>query len=195
MTSNGGGWTLITNRRGNATNDESCGSTLTEFFESQCDDVLNVDFNTSYNIGNTQIRTSLAKVGQWMFKHYDASLNLDSDDAFIIKNDGSDLFFPSVGVANSTLVNAVCDINNSNCDTTDVYFLWIGDGWFASSLCSNDIDSGTYKGNYGHCHNDVTPSSGYASNSLFGNREGYDETKLWLLPSSGQLFQEQIWVR
>ena len=127
---------------------------------------------------------------------YDSSGTLDSDDAYMLFNNGSDLFPISIGSQPVPFFNipvdSVCDINGLNCDSTNVFFVWVGDGWYNSSLCNGGQNRGTaFRGNYGYCHNGL---GRYASSSLFGNRSGYDETKLWGLGNS-KVFQERIWAR
>lgn len=198
MTTNGGGWTLIANRSGGTDNKESCGNTLGQFFNSKCGDVDNITYTDSYSIGNTDVRSDIISNGDWMFTQYDSSGVLDSDDSYTLFNNGSDLFPTSIGRQPvpyfETLVDSVCDISSLNCDTTNVYFIWVGDGWYNSSLCSGGQNTSTqYRGNYGYCHNGL---GSYKSNSLFGNRSAYHETKLWKYKNaSGDSYQERIWVR
>jgi hypothetical protein len=193
MDSNGGGWTLLSNRSGGTVNVEDCGANLNAFFQAPCGNVNNITFVDSYSAGNSAVRSNIVTEGEWKFMQYTVGDVLDSDDAFIIHNDGSDLFFSSVGVVNKTPVTSVCDINDSNCDTTDVYFLWSGNGWWGSTRCSSGFDSGPYSGNYGYCQNGVATS--YNSNGLFGNRDGYNEAKLWNHPNGSRVYQERIWGR
>ena len=99
----------------------------------------------------------------------------------------------SIGVVNKTLVTSICDFENTNCDSSDVYFLWTGNGWWGSTKCSSGFSTGPYLGNYGYCHNGIGTTA--VSNSLFGNRSGYSEAKLWNHNNGGKDYQEMIWVR
>ena len=193
MTSNGGGWTLLSNRSGGTTNVEDCGANLNQFLQATCGNVNNITYVDSYSIGNSAVRSNIVTEGDWKFMQYSVSNVLDSDDAHIIHNDGSDLFFSSLNVVNKTLVTSVCDINDANCDTANVYFLWAGNGWWGSARCSSGFSTGSYLGNYGYCHNGVGAS--YDSNGLFGNRSGYNETKLWNHNNGARAYQERIWAR
>jgi hypothetical protein len=194
MTSNNGGWTLISHRRTGTTNVDNCGVNLNDFLQNPCGDVNNLTQSDSYSIGDSSTRNSLNAQGEWMFTQYTGGGALDSDDAFILHHTAAtDLFFNSLGVLNRTPITSVCDINDSNCDTTDVYFMWVGNGWWGSARCNSGFATGTHLGNYGYCHNGVSTS--YVANSLFGNRSGYSETKLWNHGNGAVNFQERIWLR
>lgn len=192
MTRDSGGWTLIANRRLQGSNIETCPTSLDTFFQNSCGSPSSISSADSYSIGNTALRESVLSSGEWLFVQYDNTDTEDSDDAFIIHH-SSDLFFTSTGVLNRTAVTKVCDINNSNCDETGVEFLWTGDGYFSGALCTSPYTApgGTYFGNYGYCHNGASGTA----NSLFGNRNGYNETKLWGHPSGGGSFYERIFIR
>jgi hypothetical protein len=194
MTTNGGGWTLISNRRTATTNIENCGSNLNNFLQNPCGDVNNISQFDSYNISGSSTREALNSRGDWMFLQYSADGALDSDDAFIIHHTPTtDLFFNSVGIINKSPVSSVCDVNDTNCDSSDIYFLWVGNGWWSSTRCNASFSTGAHQGNYGYCHNGISTS--YNSNSLFGNRTGYDEAKLWNHSNGAQNYQERIWLR
>ncbi len=194
MTTNGGGWTLIANRRGGFTSNEECGTNLNEFFSSPCGSIENISYSDSYSVGDSSVRANIISVGKWMFLQYDISGTLDSDDAFIINNNAVDLFFESIDVLNETSVSSVCDISDSNCDFNNVVFMWIGNRWFNSAKCNGGISgASTHPGNYGYCHNGTATS--YNANSLFGDRSGYQETKLWSYSGGSQNYQERIWVK
>jgi hypothetical protein len=193
MTSNGGGWTLLSNRSGGTVNVEDCGANLNEFFQSTCGNVNNITFLDSYSIGNSGVRSNIVTEGDWKFMQYTVGDVLDSNDAHIIHNDGTDLFFDSINATNKTLVTSVCDINDANCDTTNVYYLWAGNGWWGSAKCNSGFSTGQYLGNHGYCHDGV--SNNYDSNGLFGNRSGYNETKLWNHNNGAKAYQERIWAR
>ena len=87
----------------------------------------------------------------------------------------------------------VCDINNANCDSTDVFFKFCGRGYFGSCYC-NSAQSGvaSYGGNYGLCHNGV--STQYFASSLFGDRDEYNENKLHTYATAAA-FSERIFAR
>jgi hypothetical protein len=194
MTMNGGGWTLLSNRRTGSTNTEDCGVNLNDFFQSPCGDVNMISLTESYNIGDSSMRSILSSRGDFMFLQYTIGGILDSDDAFIIHLPAlTDLLFDSTGVINRTPVSSVCDINDSNCDSSDVFFVWVGDGWWPNAHCHQGYATGALVGNYGYCHNGVSTS--YDSNSLFGNRSEYTETKLWNHNNAAKNYQERIWVR
>jgi hypothetical protein len=194
MTLNGGGWTLVSNRRTGSINVEDCGTNLNDFLQNPCGDVNNISGTQSYSIGDSSTRNALNSQGEWMFLQYTIGGILDSDDAFIIHHMAlTDLFFNSTGVVNKTPVTSVCDINDTNCDTTDVHFLWAGNGWWSSTNCNQGFSTNPHLGNYGYCHNGIATS--YTSNSLFGDRTGYNEAKLWNHSNGAQNFQERIWVR
>lgn len=193
MTRNGGGWTLIANRRLHGSNIDTCQTGLDTFFQNTCGSPSNIGSADSYSIGNTARRENIITNGEWLFVQYDAGDTEDSDDAYIIHHNGNDLFFSSTGTINRTAVTQVCDINNAACDSTGVEFIWTGDGYFSGASCSAGYSApgGTYYGNYGYCHNGAVG----LANSLYGNRTGYNETKLWGHPSGGGSYYERIFIR
>jgi hypothetical protein len=93
----------------------------------------------------------------------------------VVIDDGIGCTDDSCDEVGNVVVNAV---NNANCDTTNVYWKYVGDGWFGSARCNSGYSSGTYKGNYGYCQDGISTS--YSCNGLFGNRNGYNEAGLWL---------------
>ncbi len=195
MTTNGGGWTLLVNRSGDTVNIESCGENLNDFFQSSCGNVFNVSFDESYNIGNTALRKNLVSQGDWRFQIFDSEGVHLEEQTYIIHNNGSDLFPDSVGEVNDLPVFSVCDNNDSNCDTTDVFFKWVGDRFFNIALCESGYFTGdrlhALKGVYGYCHDGLQGEA----NSKFGDKPGYESLKVWGHMSRARVFQEQIWVR
>ncbi|MCB0378721.1 MAG: hypothetical protein KDD33_09530 [Bdellovibrionales bacterium] len=191
MSLNGGGWTLVANRRGGFVNVESCGADLNAFFQNTCGIVTSIGYSDSYSIGDTSVRADILANNEFLFLDYDSMGNPDTDDAFIIHHN-ADLFPNSTGVVNRFAVTQVCDIDNANCDSSNVEFLWAGTGFFSSSRCNTGY-SGGYGGNYGYCQNGP---GAYNSNELFGNRGSYAETKLWNYGgSSAKVLQQQIFIR
>ncbi|PID86511.1 hypothetical protein CSB08_00830 [Candidatus Gracilibacteria bacterium] len=191
MTIDNGGWTLLFNRRKDPDNIESCGANLNEFFRDECGTVDSIGETDSYSIG----RDNRLKISQseYLLVQY---LNgvLDSDDAYIMRYSG-DLFPDSL--VNDISIDRVCDINNSNCDLSDVYWKYLGDSFYSQGNCINTYVAvpSYFGGNYGLCHNGITTS--YFSSSFFGNRDQYNETKVWGDGSLGNSddYQERIFIR
>ena len=191
MSTDGGGWTLISNRRANASNIETCGSNLNGFFTNGCGDVSNITPTDSYAMTATY-RSALGAM-ELLHTQYSTSSVLDSDDAYILLlNSSSTDLFPVNGNSNNIAVAQVCTLDRGTCDTTDVYWKYLGTGYYGSSFCDGGQDNAHYGGNYGVCHNGV--SSTYESGSFTGNRTAYDETKLWDL-TNGQEWNERLWMR
>ncbi len=185
MTTAGGGWTLVFQRRGGNQNIESFGANLNEFVQGKGGSVQKLGFDDSFSIGVANRPTG---VQEWLFLDFDSNLATDSDDAFILGTAAN--LFPSNTNANNIAVDKVCNINNANCDTSNVYFKYLGFGHYSNTNCNVDQSGGPYGGNYGYCQNGL---GGYESNGLFGNRIGYAETKLWQYTVTG--YMERVFVR
>jgi LruC domain-containing protein len=197
MTLAGGGWTLISNRRAGATNTEACGSNLAEFFTNGCGTVTAIAASNSYALTATQ-RNALER-SQLLVTQY-LNGTLDSDDAYIVdlSSPTQDLF-PNTNQSMNLPLARVCNLSGQSCDSTDVFWKYIGDFWYHSSMCwSGSSGSTQYRGNYGVCQNGAANNGAagtYNSSSAFGNRSGYDETKLWGHPNTGATYQERLWLR
>jgi hypothetical protein len=174
MTTAGGGWTLISNRRANTTNTEACGANIAQFFTAGCGTASSIGASNSYAM--TQAQRNAVPKTQMMVTQY---LNgvLDSDDAYIVDlaSSAQDLF-PNTAAVQQIPLAAVCNLTRTSCDTTDVYWKYIGDYWYHSSMCwSGSSGSTAYRGNYGVCPNgaaDQGLAGSYPSSGAFGNRSG-----------------------
>ncbi|MBI2970833.1 MAG: hypothetical protein HYY37_00265 [Candidatus Aenigmarchaeota archaeon] len=190
MTTAGGGWTLIFQRRGGEAldNTEACEADLNSFLHASCGSAAVLGYGDSYsmNVGMAPLHS------EYLAVQFDDGMVVDADDAFIIRT-VVNIFPDSTGVIEHIPVDAVCDVNNANCDTTGVTFKYTGDGWFSDAECSAGYSSGAYKGNYGYCQNGV--GGPYVVNGLFGNRNAHGETKLWNLDSGSDTYLERVFVR
>ncbi len=191
----GGGWTLLSNRRGGTTNVEACGTNLRSFFANGCGSADQIGYGSSYALSAAQ-RASL-QFTQVMLIQYNNLGVADMDDAYIM--DTSADLFPNTNTLTDFPISRVCNINGAACDMSQVFFRYIGDYWYHSSQClsSSSFDA-TYRGNYGLCHNGIAyngSAGSYPSSSGYGNRNVYDETKLWAHPNVAAAFQERIFVR
>jgi len=183
MTINGGGWTLIMNRRGGYGSIEACGTNMNDFLHNTCGSINNIGYGDSYSID-----VDLMPDGdEYLFYNMNSSSVIDTDDAFIIHS-SVNIFPDSIGTTNNIIVTSVCDYSNVNCDTTDVYWKYDGNGFFSGANCSSGHSSG-YGGNYGYCQNGITS---YACNGLFGDRNAYNEAGLW---SYWQIGRRRTFVR
>ncbi len=178
MTTAGGGWTLVFQRRNGNNNHESFGNNLNEFIQGKGGQANLLGYDDSFSVG---IANRPANVTQWLFVDYGPNLVADADDAFILTSTNN--LFPSSLVANDIPVTSVCNLSGSVCDTTNVSFKWLGNGHFSGSLCNSGL-SPQYGGNYGYCHNGL---GNYYSNAMLGDREGYAETKLWDYTQTGYM--------
>ncbi|MFA7202023.1 MAG: fibrinogen-like YCDxxxxGGGW domain-containing protein, partial [Candidatus Paceibacterota bacterium] len=187
MTTSGGGWTLLFQRRGWAVNVETCQANINAFLRNTCGTSTALAYANSYSID-----LDVAPRGEeYLFQQFDISMLLDSDDAFIIKT--KNILFPDkINTIENISVDQICDGGNQNCDTTDGYFKYTGNGYFSSTYCFEGYASG-YGGNYGYCQNGVTSS--YTANGLFGTRSGYEETKLWAHTNVAKDYAERVYVR
>ena len=183
MKTAGGGWTLVFQRRGGAKNVEAFGANLNAFVHGKGGSPAKLGYGDSYSLGVDNAPSH----AEWLFLDIADNDAVDADDAFIIHHAGN-LFPNTVGAVNIA-VSKVCNVANAGCDATEVYFKFLGNGHFSGSTCNSGL-SASYGGNYGYCHNGL---GGYASNSLYGNRNGYAETKLWSYTNTG--YRERVFVR
>lgn len=191
-----GGWTLIANRKADSLNIESCGTNIMEFFTNGCGNVNFIDKNSSYSLSNIQ-RNSIFK-NKMLITQYLNNI-LDFDDAYIITFlDHATEPFPNFNLSINIPVMKVCNITNSDCDSTNVYWKYIGDFWFHYDDCNSSSSLSTqYRGNYGLCHDGASNNGNnntYSASSLFGNRTAYDEIKLWG-GTGATSNQEKIWYK
>lgn len=151
MTTNGGGWTLVSNRRANATNVESCGTNIAEFFTNGCGSPSAIGPSDSYAMNATN-RASIDKREQMVLQYLGGIP--DTDDAYVL-HFGSNLeLFPNNTLVQQIPLVSVCDFANTNCDATDVFWKYVGEFWYHSSQCfSSSSGDPTYHGNYGVCQN------------------------------------------
>jgi len=191
MTTAGGGWTVIANRRANNTNTEgpSCGSRVADFFYSACGSASAVGFTDSYSMGWS--RRSLLSFTQVAIVQYGSAGVPDSDDAYIMDT-SSNLFPNQAGLAHIAITK-VCDIAGANCDSSGVTWKYMGDNWFPNAVCNaGDSGSSAYRGNYGLCPDGQ--NGDYAS-GRYGDRSEYNETKLWGHGNGAAPYQERVLVR
>ena len=189
----GGGWTLISNRKAGSTNTEDCGTNLAEFFTNGCGAPDAIGASTSFAY-DAATRGRFTRT-QFMVTQFLGGV-LDADDAYIVDFSGE--LFPNTDVSTNTPVTKACDLTGTTCDTTDVYWKYIGDFWYHSSQCFNGSSfNALYRGNYGICHDGASNanSNTYNSSSFVGDRSEYQETKLWAHPNGAAAYQERIWVR
>lgn len=168
-----------------------------EFFSNGCGNVNNIDKNNSYSLNSIQ-RGSLIKTKMLVTQYLNGIL--DYDDAYIITflNQNTEPF-PNTNITTNIQVSKVCDISENNCDVMNVFWKYIGDYWYNNSDCNGLSSNSTqFRGNYGLCHNGASNDGlilTYYSSSLYGNRSGYSETKLWGLQSESNNYQEKIWYK
>ncbi len=193
MSTAGGGWTLVSNRRANSTNTEACGSNIRSFFTNGCGTPGNISAGDSYALNQAQRNNVIALANEVLIVQYLNGVE-DTDDAYImtLNSPGTDLFLNSSGVTD-TLMSRVCNLAGQ-CDSSSVYFKYSGDSWYHSSVCrsGNWAGSTAYRGNYGLCHDAWT---GASSSYFTGNRVGYNETKLWGHNNGAVAYQERIFYR
>ena len=194
MQTAGGGWTLISNRRANATNTEACGGNIQGFFTNGCGAAQNVGASDSYALNATRRAAVIADASEVMLVQYLNGVE-DTDDAYILElpSPGIDLF-PNINNVRDFPIARVCTLDGARCDASNVWFKYSGDSWYHSSYCSpsNWANSLSYRGNYGLCHDGWT---GASSSYFTGNRNGYNETKLWAHSNGGAAYQERIFYR
>ncbi len=196
MTTAGGGWQLVFQRRAGYNNTDSCGATLNNFLhDGNCGDVTDLAYDKSYISDNINTLYNDFKPNQYMFNQFNSSMSLDADDAYIIHTDAN-LFpdSPSATVVHDIVVDKICDVDDQNCDDSDTYWKYIGNSWFHSARCKagNSANNPWFKGNYGYCHNGWNNTN---VNSLFGNRSAYNETKLYKHGSASKAYAERVFIR
>lgn len=191
MTTDNWWWTLVSNRRKNINNIESCWSNLSDFFNNECWIVTSIGEMDSYSLWRPN-RLNIPQT-EYLFIQY---LNWvpDNDDAYIMRY-AWDLFPNSL--VNDISIDRVCDINNSNCDLNDVYWKYMWDSFYAWWDCENSYvpESSFYGWNYWLCHNGITTS--YPSSNFIWNRDQYNETKSWWegMFWDSDDYQERVFIR
>jgi len=185
MNQSGGGWTLLFQRRSDSTNTQSCGSNFNGFLHNTCGDVNTLGYTDSYSFDTTN---TLAH-DQYLVIQYDSGLVADDDDAYII-NTTSDVFPNNAGIVN-TGVSALCDVNETNCDTTSATIRYIGSGGYMSA-CNGQVTNAAYQGHFGACPNGIIAGS---LSAQFGNRNQWAETKLWGFGGGSDIFMERVFTR
>lgn len=194
MNLDGGGWTLISNRRANTTNTEACGGNIRNFFTNGCGSATAIGASDSYALNASRRAAVIANATEMLIVQYLNGVP-DFDDAYIVQlaTAGQDLF-PNRSSVTDFRLGGVCTYDRTRCDVSGVYFKHAGDSWYHSSLCraSNWANNYTYRGNYGLCHDAWT---GASSSYFTGNRVGYNETKLWAHPNGAAAYQERIFYR
>lgn len=188
MTFDGGGWVLLFQRRAVSNNADTGDANLNTFLHNERGSLSALGYGDSYS---SNVNT-MPPHEQYLHVQYDGSLQPDLDDAYIVHHTGN-LFPNTLGEA-LTSVSKICNVQNQSCDTSSVYFVYTGTSWYHSSQCYDGYANNlSYLGNYGYCHNGLSGS--YASSCLFGDRCGYDETKLWGHPSGASSYMERVFVR
>jgi len=191
-----GGWTLISNRRAGSTNTETCGPNVATFFLNGCGFATDIGAGSSYAL-NSARRAAIPRTQMLVTQYLNGTL--DSDDAYMIDLGSSFDPFPNSNASLNIAVTRVCNIDRSACDSSDVFWKYIGDYWFHSAQCfSGSSGSAGYRGNYGVCHNDAYnngSASTYPVSSFTGDRSAYDESKLWGINTPSKDYQERIWFR
>ncbi|PKN54021.1 MAG: hypothetical protein CVU56_28765 [Deltaproteobacteria bacterium HGW-Deltaproteobacteria-14] len=192
----GGGWTLISNRRAGSNNTESCGSNLAGFFNGGCGTVTSIGAGDSYALTSAR-RAALPRTQMLVTQLLGGAL--DADDAYVIDLGSSFDLFPNSNASLNIAVTRVCNLAGTACDSSDVFWKYIGDYWFHSAQCfSGSSSDATYRGNYGVCHDDAynAGSAGtYPVSSFTGDRSAYDESKLWGIDTPSRNYQERVWFR
>ncbi len=201
MTTGGGGWQLAFKRAGGSRNRETCSgtqkNTLNDFLhDGACGSVNNLAYGDSYISDDFDVLYDQFSPAQYMDLQARSNGVDDNDDAFVLHTNKN--LFPNSSSISSVVdisIDRICDINGSNCDSTDVYWKYIGNSWFHSARCQagNAASNPTYGGNYGYCHNGL--AGGYSANTLYGNRGGYSEAKLYGHSDSSRLHSERVFIR
>jgi hypothetical protein len=195
QTTDGGGWTLVANRRTGNNNVESCGGNLAAFFTAGCGTIDAIGPNDSYAL-SAAVRAALPRRGLLVTQLTGGVL--DADDAYFLEFDSATDPFPNTTATTHLPAARVCNLTRSSCDNTSVFWKYQGSLWFHSADCNSGTGTGSYGGNYGVCHNGASANgsaSTYPASSFTGNRQDYGETKLWDLDSTAESFQERLWIR
>ncbi len=186
-----GWWMLLFKRAGWTQNIESCWDKLNSFLHSPCWNVDNLAYWDSYSL---DVDYAMDKI--WWNKYLVIQKNSDweiSDDSYII--DSTNNLFPNTfWDLKNISYEQICDINWTNCDSTDWYWKYAWTSWFHSGYCNTTYaNNTTYKWNYWYCHNGI--NSSYQANSLFWNRKWYYETKLWWHNNWAKNYSEFVYIK
>ena len=201
MTTDWGGWTMLFNRKAVSLSIEDCWNSTNEFINGDvCWKPSDFSKDKSYSIWfeNKIFLESVWNLLNWwtqiLSKQFDSGGVFDLGDAFIVDSENS-LFPNSNGEIRNIAVKRVCNLSWS-CDDSDVYWKYIGSGWFyGSAQCHRGFSAHvTYTWMYWYCHEWIW-STIVSNNWLWGNRDWYNELKLWGISVGAQNYQEQIFIR
>lgn len=190
MQQNWWGWTLLFQRRWGR-NLENYWTTLNSFLQNKHWNTENLTFQDSYSISVNNF-LSQVRIKNYMSLQYTSNMNL-TEDSYTLFTD-KNIFPNETEVLREFDIDKVCDKNGNNCDTTNVYWKYIWDKWFASASCfKNNLDNRRdYRWNYWYCHN---WGWDYSANSLFWTRSWYEETKLWWFWWNSANHMERFFVK
>lgn len=160
----------------------------------------NLAYGNSYNADDVDTTIADFAPEQYMNVQFDASMVVDANDAYIIHSNQN--LFPNLSTATVIPVDSICHLDGSNCDSTNVDWVYAPHGWWNSNNCGSGWNSSSsYKGMYGPCHNGshINPTAdNYNVNSFNGDRDPagwYAQTKLWNYGSTSENYMERVFIR
>ena len=126
---------------------------------------------------------------EYRIVQYAQDMTPDLDDAMILRSGLNP--FRAGGLEVTTNLTQACDHNAENC-VEAAWFRFLSNGYVSNATCEGNVSQSSYGGHWIVC-----PSIGNGpSMALFGNRDGYDENKLWGHSfSSSNTWAERVFAR
>ena len=191
MTANGGGWTLLFQRRGgdrNVENREEYGTDFGHFVANSGGTAAQIGYANSYSMGRDRWP---ANTLEYRIVQYAADMTPDLDDAMVLRSASNP--FRAGGLEVTTTLTQACDHNAENC-VEAAWFRFLSDRHVPNATCTDHVSLNSgYGGHWIICPSERAGRS----MSLFGNRDYYNENKLWGLDSlgNGYVWAERVFAR
>ena len=183
MQSVGGGWTLLYQRRSSPSNEDAFGTHLHDFLMLTGGDPEFLDPTESFSLG----MVNWPNFTELMIEYADSVGGVDQDDGMVL-HVPENPFRNEVNGADTEIT--VCDSNGEQC-VENAWLRYTPSGHFNNGRCSDELPSPAHGGHYLVCR---WQRDGIAFD-LFGDRQIYDESKLWNHRNGSAGYSERLYGR